>query len=202
MRKDPSPLSIVHASCLLRSNAKNIHFELYFEWEAVLSKIQHERRVQRNGVNAPTRCDFCIAQSSAHSDAPMSQLDVTAGSITRARAGEEATHAEKQRERGTAFSTPFLCLPAAWRARFAVRRGRPVGEHPQGRPSRQAVEGSGKRETPAVVLSAAGVGNAIRSRSIVSSDGRRCCIGVDRTEKKKIAGVWADGLVSRKSAAN
>ena len=129
--------------------------------------------------NAPKMCFFCIAQSSAHRDAPMRQLDVTAGSITRARAGEEATCAEKQRERGTAFSTPFLCLPAAWRARLAVRRGRPVGEHPQGRPSRQAVECSGQRSSPSAVLSAAGVGNAIEEGEKDGADGG-------------VAGRWTD----------
>ena len=101
----------------------------------------------------------------------MSQLDVTAGSITRARAGEEATHAEKQRERGTAFSTPFLCLPAAWKRGCLVKRRRQVGEDPQGRPSRRAVSGSGERETPAVVLSAAGVGNAIEEGEKDGADG-------------------------------
>ena len=60
-----------------------------------------------------------------------------------------------------------------------MKRRRQVGEDPQGRPSRQAVSGSGKRETPAVVLSAAGVGNAIRSRSIVPSGGRSAGVGVD-----------------------
>ena len=109
----------------------------------------------------------------------MRQLDVTAGSITRARAGEEATHAEKQRERGTAFSTPFLCLPAAWKRGCLVKRRRQVGEDPQGRPSRQAVSGSGKRETPAVVLSAAGVGNAIEEGEKDGVDGG-------------VAGRWTD----------
>ena len=111
--------------------------------------------------NAPKMCFFCIARSSAHSDAPMCQVGVTAGSITRARAGEEATHAEKQRERGTAFSTPFLCLPAAWKRGCLVKRRRQVGEDPQGRPSRQAVSGSGKRGTPAVVLPGGAVGSEI-----------------------------------------
>ena len=129
--------------------------------------------------NAPKMCFFCIAQSSAHSDAPMCQVGVTAGSITRARAGEEATHAEKQRERGTAFSTPFLCLPAAWRARLAVRRGRPVGEHPQGRPSRQAAEGSGQRSSPSVLLSGEAVGSEFAKGEKDGVDGG-------------VAGRWTD----------
>ena len=52
-----------------------------------------------------------------------------------------------------------------------------------------------------VVLSAAGVGHAIRRRSIVPSTG----VGVASVliePRKKIAGVWGDDLVSRKKAAN